>query len=279
MASKKVVVSVLILTMAILLPSVMAVAPSGGQAEADSVQQTLRTIIKREADSVQQKLGKKIKKVQYMENPLSEVMDDLRVRSGLNIVTNWQSLTTWGIEKNRPITLELHDVTVKTVLRVILDKLGGGSDSRLGYVVDENVITISTIEDLRDAAEAAVRLAKIAEFGEEDFPAKRVEQIEMKLGLIERLQEVCFDPAAAGLIATAGLKDDVSRERPEIIEDLETQLGKTKSLGLRNALHLALRDLYKADGNNKKVLEHLRAMLAENDAAMAKREAPKAAQR
>ncbi len=379
MASKKLLVSVLIVTMAILLStSALTAGPED----------------KSDVDLTQQKLAKKLDAINYHETPLSEVLYDLRARSGLNIIANWNALAEEGVEQDKSISLELHDVTVKKVLRVILNDLGGGDTYLQGfaYVVDENVITISSIDDLTVAAEAEVqqklrkkikkvdfqeiRLREAIDFiqnasgmninvkwnllgsgasghherywilpgqpislrlsdvsaekalaavldsvtneniqlvyvvdenvvtvttrddldeakeraadeaeaaasavAEAEFPQKKAERVEMKLGLIGQLQKVCFDPAAAGLIATAGLKDDVSRERPEIIKDLEARLGETKSLGLRNALHLVLRDLYKANGNNEKVLEHLRAMLRENDAAIVKRQSAGAAKK
>ena len=88
------------------------------------------------------------------------------------------------------------------------------------------------------------------------------------LGLIERMQRLCFDPAAAGLVAAGGLRDDVRRKAADVAKDLEAQLAKTKTLGLRNASRLTLREIYKRQDDDEKVLEHLRAMLAENDAAL-----------
>ena len=238
----------------------------------DAVAEARAESLRRE---VQQKLRKKIKEVHFQDTPLREAIDFIQEASGLNISVKWNLLGSeasgileeYWIHPKRLVSLRLTDVSAEKALAAILDSLTN-AEIHLVYVVDEDVITVTTKEDLARAAEAAA-----AEAAEAEFPQKRAERIEMKLELIERLQYVCFDPAAAGLIATGGLKDDVSRESVEIIEDLESQLAKTKSLGLRNALHLALRDLYKADGNNEKVLEHLRAMLAENDRAIAKRQA------
>ena len=70
------------------------------------------------------------------------------------------------------------------------------------------------------------------------------------------------------MIAAAGLKDDVPRRPEEIIEDLESTLKKTRTLGLRNSIRLILRDLYRDRDEHDKVLDHLHQMLAENDAAL-----------
>jgi len=105
------------------------------------------------------------------------------------------------------------------------------------------------------------------------MPIEHAERMEQMLQLIKRMERVCFEPSTAGLIAVGGLKDEVPRRPGEIIEDLENVLSKTRTLGLRNAIRLTLKDLYKMQGNGKMVLKHLRAMVAENDEEMRKAEA------
>ena len=97
-------------------------------------------------------------------------------------------------------------------------------------------------------------------------PTQKARQTHLAIKLVGDMKAASFDRSSMGLIAIGGLKDDVRRPPAEIIADLEDQLGRVKTLGLRNAIRLSLRDLYKQTGNNAKVLEHLRAMLAENDA-------------
>ncbi len=99
-------------------------------------------------------------------------------------------------------------------------------------------------------------------------PGEAAERVEMMLGMVRQIERVCFEPTTAGLIAAGGLKDEVPRRPAEIIDDLEEQLARTRTLGLRNAIRLSLKDLYKAEGKREMVLKHLRAMLAENDAAL-----------
>jgi len=91
--------------------------------------------------------------------------------------------------------------------------------------------------------------------------------------MLERLRDVCFDPAQAAMVAIGSLRDDVEREPQEIVEDLERQLKQTKSIGVRNAIRLTLKDLYlEIDHQEKTVLRHMREMLEENDAAQHRRE-------
>lgn len=104
-------------------------------------------------------------------------------------------------------------------------------------------------------------------------PADMLEQIKPMFELLERMSEACFDEVTAAMIAIGGLKDDVRRKPAQITKDLETQLKSTKTLGLRNAIRMTLKDIYKAQGEDERVLGHLRAMLAENDRALQDRAA------
>lgn len=86
------------------------------------------------------------------------------------------------------------------------------------------------------------------------------------------MKQACFDPEAMGLIAVAGLRDELPREPDAIISELQDRLGSTRSIGLRNAIRLALKDLYKSQGDDQAVFTLLRQMLEENDNALRKQE-------
>ena len=100
------------------------------------------------------------------------------------------------------------------------------------------------------------------------FGREHVEQFGRLMQMVERMRNTCFSPEVAAMIAASGLKDDVPRKGEEVVEDLENTLKKTKSLGLRNAIRMMLRDIYRDLGKNDKVLQHLHEMLAENDEAL-----------
>lgn len=105
-------------------------------------------------------------------------------------------------------------------------------------------------------------------------PAQRMQQSGQAVRMVENMKQASFQPEMVGLIAVAGLREDVSRPAEQVIADLEGLLAKTETIGLRNAIRLTLRDLYRQVGNNEKVLEHLRAMLQENDKAARQGPAP-----
>jgi hypothetical protein len=93
--------------------------------------------------------------------------------------------------------------------------------------------------------------------------------------MIGHMGDAMFNPRIAGVIAIGGLKDAVGKKLPEKIKFFEAQLDKTKTLGLRNAIRLTLKDLYHANGDDDKIADLLKAMLEENDAAIGQDKAAK----
>ena len=98
--------------------------------------------------------------------------------------------------------------------------------------------------------------------------ANPIEKIEVMLEMIKRLQRICFDPGVAGMIAVGAMKDEVRRHPEVAIEQLEDSLKHVKTLGMRNAIRLTLKDMHKALGHEEQVVRHLRAMIEENDEAI-----------
>ncbi|NIA08132.1 MAG: hypothetical protein GWP14_10955 [Actinobacteria bacterium] len=92
-------------------------------------------------------LGTLIRRIEYEEIPLGEALEDLRAKSGANIVANWQSLGNAGVEKTTPVNLKLYNVSAGRVLKIILDNLSTGW-AKVSYVVQENVVVIASAEDL-----------------------------------------------------------------------------------------------------------------------------------
>ena len=82
---------------------------------------------------------------------------------------------------------------------------------------------------------------------------------------------MCFDESTVALIAIGALRDEVGRKPQEVIKDFEARLDKTKTLGLRNAMRMTLKDLYGATDNKDKMIEHLNALILENDKALDKK--------
>ncbi|MCK4850448.1 MAG: hypothetical protein KAT11_03810, partial [Phycisphaerae bacterium] len=92
-------------------------------------------------------LRMRIPRVHYEEVTLAEALDDLRNKSGGNIVVNWKSLNNLGIDKTTTVSLDLRNVTPARVLKAILANLPT-SWGRVSYIVNEGIVTIASSDDL-----------------------------------------------------------------------------------------------------------------------------------
>jgi general secretion pathway protein D len=97
--------------------------------------------------AVAAQLDRRLPDVKFDAVGFSDVVDFLRDLTNANIFVNWRALEAAGVDKNAPVTARLRDVPFSKVLRTILDDVSGGT-AKLGYTIDEGVITISTEDDL-----------------------------------------------------------------------------------------------------------------------------------
>lgn len=117
-----------------------ATRPAGGNAasagtEADA-EPTLQVVIQ----------TRKLPEIRFDQTELTKVVDFLRDVTGTNIFVNWRALETAGIDKESKVTLQLRSVSFGQALKSILRDVGGGA-VRLDYVVEDNVLVITTEED------------------------------------------------------------------------------------------------------------------------------------
>ncbi|MGN6504117.1 MAG: hypothetical protein ACTHM6_01000, partial [Tepidisphaeraceae bacterium] len=104
-------------------------------------------------EAVNTLLNKTLPEIPFDNVGFADVVQFLRDTTQANIFVNWKALEVAGIDRNAPVTLRLRNVKFSKVLKTILDSVSGGSASKLGYTVDEGVITISTQEDLASNVE------------------------------------------------------------------------------------------------------------------------------
>ena len=100
-----------------------------------------------EDTAVSRQLDQKLPEVKFDNVAFSDVVDFFRDVSGANIFVDWRSLEGAGIDKSAQVSERLHDVKFSKALSTVLADVGGGT-VKLGYSVDEGVITISTAEVL-----------------------------------------------------------------------------------------------------------------------------------
>jgi hypothetical protein len=120
-----------ILVVAALVPCLIAAAPTTQSSPKADVSAKLA-------------LSRKLPEVKFSAIPLSDAIDYLRDVSGANIHVNWRALELLNVTRQTPVSLKLNDVTMRRVMKSLLDETGAGE--LLTWYIDEGVIEITTRE-------------------------------------------------------------------------------------------------------------------------------------
>lgn len=86
---------------------------------------------------IEAKLNKNIS-LDFKNVPLSQVIDDLRVMSGMNIVVDTRALEEENIPTNRPISVKLDNISTRNALNIIL------REARLTHIIEDDVLKVTT---------------------------------------------------------------------------------------------------------------------------------------
>ena len=96
--------------------------------------------------TLKQKLQAAVVQVDWDEIPLEVALQKFSEASGINVVVRWRTLRAEGVERDTPVSLHLHDLTVSALLSAVLDQVSG--DAELGFVGERNILAISTRKQL-----------------------------------------------------------------------------------------------------------------------------------
>ncbi len=108
---------------------------------------------------VRERLDQNLSDLSADQQPFDKVIEYLRNASNTNIFVNWATLQGAGVDKNTPISVNLHDVPFSKALTTVLSAVG--PQASLGYAIDEGVITISTKDDLQSDKYKVTRIYDI----------------------------------------------------------------------------------------------------------------------
>ena len=92
--------------------------------------------------------------VEFSGTPLRGVLKLIKSRHGIPIRINEPALTDWGIAVDTPITLSVHDVSLRSVLRLMLEPCG------LTYRVDDGGLEIIPTPETKEKFPAEVRIRR-----------------------------------------------------------------------------------------------------------------------
>ena len=87
---------------------------------------------------------------------LDNVIEYLRTLTGLNITVNWNALQAVGVAQDTPISLNLSSVRAEQALRLVLQQAGAGSFEPVGFSINDGIVEISTVADLKRTVETRV---------------------------------------------------------------------------------------------------------------------------
>lgn len=121
-------------------------------------------------------LNERVKEVALQEAPLDQVLEWIAELTPLSVVVRWQELESVGVERDQPISLQIHNLRLSQVLWLILRE-AGGADVRLAFRADHELLTISTGEDfdgdmlvkVYPAGDLLIEAPRIADHGRIDI--------------------------------------------------------------------------------------------------------------
>lgn len=138
-------------------------------------------------------LSARLPDVNFQEAPLEDVVNWMRDSLQVNILVRWQELEFVGVERTKPISLDVRNLRAGQVLSIVLEQ-AAGVDARLAYRADRDVITITSARDL-DAG----MFVKVYEVGDVIFEPLREPYLSVarEHDFVETVQPV----VAAGAVA------------------------------------------------------------------------------
>jgi RNA polymerase sigma factor (sigma-70 family) len=102
-------------------------------------------------------LDRALPEVNFKAIRISDTIDFLRDVAGANLFVNWRALEAAHVARNRPITVRLRDIPLRTALWLLLESAQAQGDAPLDFAVDQGVISISTPADLAASKRPATR--------------------------------------------------------------------------------------------------------------------------
>lgn len=102
-------------------------------------------------------------------------------------------------------------------------------------------------------------------------PRAQASVSEAKVRVVSDMKDTCFDPQAMTIVAIGSLRSETAGDAAEAAKSLLGLLDRTKNLGTRNAIRLALKDLFVDKSQLDAARAQVEAIVTENDDAIAKK--------
>jgi general secretion pathway protein D len=80
--------------------------------------------------------------VNFTDTPLVQAVDFLKDVNRVNVTVDWDDLADVGVDRERPISLSLRSIPLRTAFKELLNQAGG--EAALGFAVRDGVLRIAT---------------------------------------------------------------------------------------------------------------------------------------
>ncbi|MBI5864099.1 MAG: hypothetical protein HZB38_06290 [Planctomycetes bacterium] len=84
--------------------------------------------------------------VSFQDEPVEKAIEFLQSVGDVNIAVDWDDLENNGVSRDKPVSLKLKDVSLRTVLTQVLSQAGG--DVAVGYQAKDGLLRIASKEKL-----------------------------------------------------------------------------------------------------------------------------------
>lgn len=159
--------------------------------------------------------------IEFLETPLNQVVDFIRQTAAVQIHMKTRALEELGIGQDTPISLNLKDISVATVLELVLDDLG------LDFAVDRGLVIISTPDDLQ--AKMVVRAYRLQSL----LPDLALEQSDREAGRLAGIIAAQIAPETWGAVEVGLFPPSVGGAAPGMGGGT---MGRSEPLPLRSGL-------------------------------------------
>lgn len=161
--------------------------------------------------------------IDFEEQPFDQVIDFLTDLNQMNIAVDWEDLQHNGIDRDKPISIRLRDVSLRTVLSEVLTQVGG--DVPLSFSVGEGLLRIATKEKLDrnkyilvyDVRDLIVRIPRFTNAPRLDLPGQSTGTIDTAGG---SSRGSLFGSEGSATVAGTGRDDEPNEEIVEEIMDI-----------------------------------------------------------
>lgn len=110
--------------------------------------------------STLQLMNMELPDISFEGQPFDQVMDWVASVTGLNVQVRWQTLENAGVERDKPISIRVKKMPVRTILWMVINE-AGGPDLKLAYRASGNLLIVSTADEL--GKEMLIRVYDVAD--------------------------------------------------------------------------------------------------------------------